>query len=196
MLLARRFPVRLAALLAAVVCLAAAAGAESHEERRAQTGLRLFRAMLAADLDLQRKVEPDGRLLVVFLHAGDGRRAEALATAFARRGAGGEPEPIRGLPVRVEVRLASGLAPALDQRSTAGLFLAEAPDEATLREVVLFGIARRLIVYSPYEGHVESGVLGGLAIEAQVRPYVNLTTLARSNVTLKDFFLKVAKVHP
>lgn len=195
MLLARRFPVRLAALLAAVVCLARPAAAESYEERRAQSGLRLFRAMLAADLDLQRKVEPDGRLLVVFLHTGDGRRAEALASAFARRTADGEAEPIRGLPLRVEVVPASALS-TYDHRSTAGIFLAEPPAPAELQEIVRFGIARRFIVYSPYEGHVESGVLGGLAIEAQVRPYVNLTTLARSNVTLKDFFLKVAKVHP
>jgi hypothetical protein len=196
MLLARRVPVRLAALLAALVCLVRPAAAESYEERRAQSGLRLFRAMLAADLDLPRKVEPDGRLLVVFLHTGDGRRAAALAADFARRTADGEAEPIRGLPVRVEVVPASALSSTYDRRSTAGLFLAEAPDAAALHAIVQFGIARRFIVYSPYEGHVESGVLGGLAIEAQVRPYVNLTTLARSNVTLKDFFLKVAKVHP
>ena len=38
-------------------------------------------------------------------------------------------------------------------------------------------------------------MLAGLAVEAQVRPYVNLTTLAASNITLKEIFLKVAKVH-
>ena len=37
-----------------------------------------------------------------------------------------------------------------------------------------------MIVYSPFEGHVESGVLGGLSVEAQVRPYVNRATLEAS----------------
>ncbi|HEX8154652.1 MAG TPA: hypothetical protein VF698_16080, partial [Thermoanaerobaculia bacterium] len=62
--------------------------------------------------------------------------------------------------------------------------------------LVKYGIDRRLIVYSPFEGHVESGVTGGLSVEAQVRPFVNSTTLAASHIALKDFFLKVTKVYP
>jgi hypothetical protein len=37
--------------------------------------------------------------------------------------------------------------------------------------------------------------LGGLSIEAQVRPYLNRATLESSHITLKSFFLQVAKVY-
>ena len=80
-------------------------------------------------------------------------------------------------------------------RVPAGVFLAAAPPAPALRAIVQFGIDHSAIVYSPIEGHVESGVLGGLSVEAQVRPYVNLATLQSSRVTLKDVFMKVAKVH-
>jgi hypothetical protein len=38
-------------------------------------------------------------------------------------------------------------------------------------------------------------VPGGLAVEAQVRPFVNERALAASRITLKELFLQAAKVH-
>ncbi len=64
-----------------------------------------------------------------------------------------------------------------------------------MQSLVRFGIDRHVIVYSPFEGDVESGILGGLSIEAQVRPYLNRATLESSHIMLKEFFLKVAKVY-
>lgn len=184
-------PWRLAALLVALAAAAASARADGYEERRVQTGLRLFRAMLAADIELPAKVGTDGELLILFVYTDDRHHAEGLAETFMKRG--GAAEPIRGLAVRTESVPARALAAW--PGSAAGVFLAQSPSAADLAGVVRFGIQRRLVVYSPFEGHVESGVLGGLAIEAQVRPYVNLATLEASRVALKDFFLKVAKVH-
>ena len=43
---------------------------------------------------------------------------------------------------------------------------------------------------------LEHGVLAGMSVEAQVRPYVNTETLAASHVELKSFFMKVTKVYP
>ena len=45
--------------------------------------MRLFRALLAADLDLQKKTTGNNQLLIVFFFAGDSRRAKAAAAAFA-----------------------------------------------------------------------------------------------------------------
>jgi hypothetical protein len=182
---------RPAALLLALAILSTAVRADGYDERRVQTGLRLFRAMLAADTQLPGRAGADGALLVLFVYSDDRRRAEELADTFLKRG--GVAEPVRGLPVRVEVVSASQLA-SWNGRPAA-VFIAQHPGGALLGSIVAFGIERRLIVYSPFEGDVENGVLGGLAIEAQVRPFVNLATLEASSVTLKDFFLKVAKVH-
>ncbi len=162
--------------------------ASGYDDRRVEIGLRLFRSLLAADLDLDKKRVEDGKLLVVFFYVDERRRAETLAGAFGARG-----EPVRGFPILVEPASDETFA-AYSRRPPAGVFLTEVPKAATLNAVVRFGIEHRIIIYSPFEGHVEKGVLGGLAVEAQVRPYVNLTTLGASNISLKDFFLKVAKV--
>ena len=182
---------QLAAVLLALVVPCVGARADGYDERRVQTGLRLFRAMLAADTGLPQRADADGRLLVLFVYADDRARAAQLAESFATRDGGGSQ--VRGLDVRVEVVPASGLGRWNGR--PAAVFVAQPPGGALLQDIVVFGITRRLIVYSPFEGHVESGVLGGLAIEAQVRPFVNLATLEKSDVALKDFFLKVAKVH-
>ena len=62
--------------------------------------------------------------------------------------------------------------------------------------LIRFGVDRQVIIYSPFEGDVERGVAGGVSIEAQVRPFVNTAALRASQVTLREFFLKVAKAFP
>jgi hypothetical protein len=186
-----------AAVLAAVVCLllllrAVTSHADAYDERRSEAGARLFRSMLAADLGLPQRTVADGHLHVVFLYANDRKPAEEVLRVFAKADAQGAPEPIHGFPLSLET--SADLAPYATHPPGA-IFIAQPLDTTRLRSVVQFGIANHLIVFSPFEGHVESGVLGGLVVEAQVRPFVNRRTLAASGVSLKEFFLKVAKVH-
>jgi hypothetical protein len=190
-----RLPVRslVVVLLLLLALRPLVAVAESEEDRRAQAGIRLFRSLLAADLDLENKRGEDGKLLLVVFHTGNRDKAEELAKALA--GAGADPDPIKGLPVAIEL----GTDPAFashDKHPPAGIFLAQAPSPQALQTIVRYGIDHHVIVYSPFEGHVEKGVLAGLAVEAQVRPYVNRETLAASHIELKAFFMKVTKVYP
>lgn len=163
-----------------------AARADEAKDRRVEAGARLFRALLAADLDIQKKTLPPNQLLIVFTYEGDATRAAALANSFA----GTE---IHGLPVIAEA-VASHALPTLGARVPAGIFIADTLPRGPLQSVIRYGIDHRVIVYSPFDGDVESGVLGGLSIEAQVRPFINHATLDASHITLKPFFLKVAKV--
>lgn len=165
-----------------------AAALDPVQERRVQTGVRLFRSMLTADVEIEKKAQSDGKLLVIFIYGDDERGARRLADAFA------EAPPIGASPVAAEVVADKDLA-TYDKRTPAGVFLVQPPPSRVLREIVQFGKARRILVYSPFEGHVEDGVPGGLAVEAQVRPFVNERALADSGITLKGFFLKWAKVH-
>ncbi|MCK6684288.1 MAG: hypothetical protein L6R30_17945 [Thermoanaerobaculia bacterium] len=162
---------------------------DAQQDRRTESGLKLFRAMLSADVEIDRKTVDSGKILIVVFFTDDRKRAADLARSFE-----GALETIRGFPVVVEVAQDPAL-PGYERRIPAGVFLCQAPDRKGLQTLVQFGIANHVIVYSPFEGHVESGVLGGLAIEAQVRPYLNMATLTASRINLKEFFLKVAKVH-
>jgi len=167
----------------------ASAALAPDQQRRLEMGAGWFRGMLTADVDIEKKALPDGRLLVVFIHAGDPRPAQNLAKAFA------EGAPIRKRELVAEVASDADLA-SYTERVPAGLFLVSPSDARLRRAVVEFGRVRRALVYSPFEGDVEEGVPGGLAVEAQVRPFINKRALDASRITLKDLFLQAAKVHP
>ena len=177
----------LAALLVALTLPSLVAGDEVND-RRANAGIRLFRALLAADLDLPRKTVAPNQLLIVFFYVDDKARAAELAQRFATE------DKIHGLSVTTELTNDPNFA-AYEKRVPAGIFLADSPAKQPLASIVHWGIAHRVIVYSPFEGHVEKGVLGGLSVEAQVRPYVNRATIEASQISLKPFFLEVAKVY-
>ena len=70
-------------VLSIAVSLAPALHSDEMADRRMEAGTRLFRALLAADLDLPKKTLPGNQLLIVFYYSGDGRRASDLAKAFA-----------------------------------------------------------------------------------------------------------------
>lgn len=177
--------------MALAVALGAPLVADDLADVRAQAGARLFRAFLSADVDIDHKKVEKEQILVVFLYTDDRQRAADLAGSFA-----GNPKDavtIHGTPVLVELSSDTSLA-SYGARIPAGIFLAQPPSQNTLKSIIKYGIDHHVIVYSPFEGHVERGVLGGLAVEAQVRPYVNLSTLGASNITLKPLFFKVTKV--
>jgi len=162
---------------------------------RAESGARWFRAMLAADTEIERKVDSQGTLRIYVVHTGDTDRARSLVDALARPDARRVSEPIRGLPVRVEVLgIEAGLQ--LSAGVVGGFFVAEPLRRHHLDALVQLGVDRRALVYSPFEGDVEKGVPGGLSIQAQVRPYINTPSLRASQISLRPAFLKVARVFP
>jgi len=181
-------------VVSAIVMLSAmcsaAFGDEVHE-RRATAGLKLFRALLAADIKLPAKTVGPNQILIVFLYVNDRRQASSLASRFIKDAK--ERDSIRGLSIVTEITNDPTLA-GYAERVPAGVFIAESPSRAALSSIIGVGIQRHVIVYSPFEGHVESGVLGGLSVEAQVRPFLNRQTLEASQIALKPFFLNVAKV--
>lgn len=181
--------VALAGLLAAVP---ARLFSDAIQERRSSAGARLFWALLAADLDLADKTGADGSLLVVVFYTTDRGEADRVTATL---GGHGEKHRIKTLPVRIEATNDPSFS-AYRKDPPAGIFLAQAPSTSDLRAVIRYGIKHRVIVYSPFEGHVEQGVLAGLSVGARVQPYVNRETLDASHIHLKGFFLKVTKVYP
>lgn len=163
--------------------------ADSYDERRVRTGARLFRSMLAADTGLEQRREADGSLRV-WLYAVDPTLGDEISALISPADA--SKSRLRGMAVRVE--RATEL-PGDGGHAPAGVYLASMPNDAELDRLVRWSITHGVIVYSPFEGHVERGVAGGLAIEAKVQPYVNLETLRAAGVELKPLFLKVSKVY-
>jgi len=164
-------------------------GADDVQVLRARAGVRFFRSLLSADVDLTKKIVPPDQLLIVFVFVDDARGADDLMGRFRE-----QTKELRGLPVVTEMTRDLTLG-SYAQRVPAGIFIAQPPGRKALASIIKYGIDHHVIIYSPYEGHVESGVLGGIFVDAQMRPFVNGATLSASQITLKDFFFKVAKVY-
>src|SRR5262245_8612986 len=89
------------ACVLAVLLGGAVWASQADDDRRAEAGVRLFRSLLAADLDLASKAGDDGKLLLVVFHTGDKQRAAALVAALTGDPKDG-PDPIRDLPVLLD----------------------------------------------------------------------------------------------
>ncbi len=187
---ARRLVALLGACVLTLSMAAATVQADSYDERRVRTGARLFRGMLAADTALEKHLDADGRLQVL-LYTADPKLGSEIAALIAPAAKAN----LRGMPLQVTASAVLPEAGAVLVSPPAGIFLATRPSDAELEQLIAWGIANHVIVYSPFEGDVERGVTGGLSIEAEVQPYVNLATLRASGVQLKPLFMKVAKVH-
>jgi len=171
-----------------------ARGVDGPQDHRNRTGLSLFRTLLAADRDLAGKRLESGELLILFFHEDDPEGARDLMHAFARPDAEGAPEPVGGMPILLEATDEADLS-GYSERKPAGIFLAQKLDDRVRDAIVQFGVANGIATYSPFEGDVEAGVLGGLSVQARVRPYVNARTLQASGITLKAFFLKHSRLY-
>ncbi|MCB1954424.1 MAG: hypothetical protein KDG55_02040 [Rhodocyclaceae bacterium] len=161
--------------------------AQTFGDRRAHVGLKLFRTLLTADMGIHERIDRDGQLLIVFAHADDARDASKHASDLAVDFAG-----IRGHPVRTDVATTEQILGKNGYRPAA-IFLSQRLEESEVRRLVSYGIDHRIVVFSPFEGDVERGILGGISVEATVRPLINMKTLAASGLAIKDFYLKVAK---
>src|ERR1041385_9059900 len=128
--------------LAIVLGVIAPLVADDLADVRAQAGARLFRAFLSADVDLDKKKIDKDQILVVFLYTDDRQHAADLAASFA--GNPKEAVAIHGAPVLVELSPDTSLA-SYGSRIPAGIFIAQAPSQNTLKSIIRYGIDHHVI---------------------------------------------------
>lgn len=180
----------LALLLACVMFTVTASPsllADAYDDRRALVGLNLFRTFLSADPLLARKVS-DGCLRVVMLFVDSQRSADDMAERLRtslQKGVADQPVCVTSEP----------LSQLHTDQHNAAIFVSERLNDDERQQLVQYGIRQRIAVFSPFEGDVERGILGGISVEASVRPAINRTTLNASGIELKSFYLSVARIY-
>lgn len=161
--------------------------ADEALDRRTTLGIKLFRATVAADTGLADKRDEGGAVRLLLYYVNDRERARELADRLVEAGA------IRGAPVAVSLSADIQLG-AFEKRPPVALFVAEEPLEADgLQRLIDYARRHRILLFSPFRGHVERGAGAGLFIAAKVRPYVNPRTLEENGITLRRFFMRIAK---
>lgn len=177
-------------LLTAIACAARPSVADDFTERRITAGARIFRALLAADVDIHRKTNRRGELRLCLLYLDDTGNADIAAATLGNR----DDSRIRKMRIRIEI-LPFAKCFAGNQAQFAGIFLTQRLNEEQIQILMAFAKAQHMVVFSPFEGDVERGVQSGIAVEARVRPYLNTGALRDAQVRLKAFFIKVAKAY-
>jgi hypothetical protein len=179
-----------AVLLVAIVLAAQPSVSDDFTERRITAGAKIFRALLAADIDIVRKTGSSGELRLCLLYTDDTGNAETAAATLGHR----DDSRIRKMTISIEI-LSFAECIADDGERLAGVFLTQRLNDEKLQTLTALANERHMVVFSPFEGDVERGVQSGIAVEARVRPYLNTNALRAARVRLKSFFMKVAKVY-
>lgn len=162
---------------------------DDFTDRRFTAGAKIFRALLAADVDIAQKKGTDGNLRLCLLYSNDAAKAEKVARTLQSR----DDSRIRKIDVVAEVLPYNACINVDKEERLAGIFLTESLSDENLKTLISYANKRNLIVFSPIEGDVERGVHSGIAVEARVRPYLNTEALRSADVRLKPFFIRVSK---
>ncbi|MBF0452175.1 MAG: hypothetical protein HQK75_15845 [Candidatus Magnetomorum sp.] len=144
----------------------------------------MFPSFLASDKNIKNKTGANNCLNILLLFDKQKDKTEALAERLQAI------KKIRKIPIHVFVDSIESLK-QWDTKQLAGVFLAESVFELT--PVINFGINKKILVFSPFEGDVEKGVTTGLFIAEKIVPYINMQTVKGSHLSFKSFFLRVSK---
>ena len=167
-----------------LICCALARAMEM-EDVRLRAGLDVFRSVLAADMNIMDKRGPDGALLLVLIYRNNKSIAENVARHLE------DAQRIHGVPIRVAIATSASLDQYRDP-PPAGIFMVQ-EIRNDLETVIDYGKKHRIIVFSPFEGDVEAGVVGGIHISDRLLPYINIGAMKASGIRIKPFFLRVSK---
>lgn len=165
--------------------------AVEKDEIRVRAALDLFPSILAADMGIEDKTGPDGSLLLVLLYTDNKEKASEMAEYLRK------VDQIRGIPIRIEIsdeRFLYQKGDQFEKQTPAGIFLTQSLSN-NIDSIITYGREKQIIVFSPFEGDVERGVLGGIHISERLLPYINMSTLQSSNIRIKSFFLRIARCH-
>lgn len=163
--------------------------ADTYSDRRVTVGLNLFQTLLVADQGAEARANEAGELPIYVLYADDQIQADSYANRLRL-----ELGSIRKHQTRIEsVSLNDFLSQK--QGSPLGVFISQRLTGDELEQLIRRSIKLGVILFSPFEGDVEKGVLAGLSVQASVRPYINLKTLKETDIEIKPFYLRVARTY-
>lgn len=179
---------RLVVVLFLSVPLQALMLADSFTDRRIHVGTKLFKTLVSADLEINSKLSREQQINIAIIYSNNRLDAQAIASGLSENFSN-----IQGAHTHYEKLTLLELVDYKDNISA--IFIAEPLDDASISQLVAYGVDQHIVIFSPFEGDVERGVLGGLSVQATVRPLINKDTLEKSQLKIKPFYLKVAKLY-
>jgi len=176
----------LATCLLLSVVFSIAAFADETEKRRVDISVSIFPRIVAVDNHFREKLDKDSKAQLLFIYDGDKGFAQEIAARVGKDGSN-----IGGMPVATRVVSAAEALPAVNV--PVAIFLVEKLSDAQLKKVVAYAESSHRLVFSPFSGDVERGVMVGISVTNRVKPYFNLTVLRSAKVVINALLMKMSK---
>lgn len=160
--------------------------ADSFSDRRALVGIKLFRTLISADLELAEKQSANGTLSIYFVYATDKELALEHLRQWQQNTAEIQQYDSRADVISLEEYYRTQPFPT-------AVFLSQQLNRSELEGFIKYSRNKKIITFSPYAGDVQAGVLAGISVAATVKPLINTDALRASELSIKEFYLKVAK---
>ena len=174
-------------LIIAGCCITGIASANENMDRRVQISLSLFPKIVAVDNGFKTKLTGENKVRLVFVYDRNKFKANELAEELQKSSRNIENVAIDSISVPLDEQLQDYSV------SPTAIFVAEPLGEEDFKRLVLYGIKKRVIVFSPFSGDVERGATVGLSITTRVFPYFNNNTLQESGLDINPVLLEMSK---
>lgn len=168
-------------------CLTSAALANENMERRVKISLSLFPKIVAVDNGFKSKLTGEHKVRLVFVYDRNKYRADELAKELRQSNQNIENVAVDAVSVSLDQQLQDySVVPT-------AIFVAEPLGEVDFKKLVMYGIQKKVIIFSPFSGDVERGATVGLSITSRVFPYFNNNTLQASDLDINPVLLEMSK---
>lgn len=160
--------------------------ADETEKRRVDISISIFPRIVAVDNHFREKLDKEKNARLLFVYDEDKSFAEEVAGRVGKDGSN-----IGGMKVTTHVASADGAFPENDV--PVAIFLVEKLSDEQLANVIAYAESVHRLVFSPFSGDVERGVMVGISVTNRVKPYFNLGQLRRADVVINALLMKMSK---
>lgn len=160
--------------------------ADETEKRRVDISVSIFPRIVAVDNHFREKLDEDQKARLLFVYDEDESFAQEIADRVGKDGSN-----IGGM--LVSTRVASVAETWPENNPPVAIFLVEKLSDEQLNRVIAYAESVHRLVFSPFSGDVERGVMVGISVTNRVKPYFNLSRLHRANVVINALLMKMSK---
>ncbi len=152
---------------------------------RLEIGINILPSVIAANMRWSIEEDYKQQPITLFIIYDDNRKvARDTLSKLARI------KKIRGHNVKKKIVPLSEILSRTTDKNTV-LFIVEPLFENSERAIE-FSRSNQNLLFSPFKGDVEKGVMTGFEVTNKVLPAVNIKALKEANIRLKAFFLRIA----
>ena len=158
--------------------------AQETEENLVRISLSIFPKLVAVDLGMKDKLTSNGEIKLQVFYS----QKEALAKAVAKQLREQYPR-IAAYPVQVEA------SDVFAENPPTAILIVERLENASIKKLIEYGVAHRILVFSPFKEDVDRGITAGMYMAIRILPYFNRDTLHRSRIQMHKIILRSAKFY-